>query len=147
MTWSYIAGFFDGEGTLCHNGRGYRVCITQTNKEELKKIMEFTGYGNVVEITKRKSHWKDSWLYFISKQENIYRFLIGISKDVIVKKHKVEETIPILKMVIKKMKEKNKKRIKLYRRAKYLRKNGLTYREIGKILKIDFGQARRIILK
>ena len=145
--WSYIAGFFDGEGTLCHNGRGYRICITQTNEDVLKKIMKFTGYGNVVEITKRKSHWKDSWLYFISKQENIYRFLIGISKDVIVKKYNVTKTIPVLKMIIRNMKEKDKKRIILYRRAKDLRKEGLTYREIGRILKIDFGQARRIIIK
>lgn len=65
----------------------------------------------------------------------------------IVKRNKVKATIPILKNVLQNMRGKDKKRIILYRRAKDLRKEGLTYREIGRILKIDFGQARRIIIK
>ncbi len=61
MNWNYIAGFFDGEGTInpCENNR-YKVGITQANKKVLEEIQLFTKIGHIHFIKKRKSHWKDA---------------------------------------------------------------------------------------
>jgi hypothetical protein len=146
MTWQYIAGFFDGEGSLVHNGKGYRILITQTNKEVLEKIRNLTHLGAVVVITKRQPHWKDSWLFYISKQEDVYKFIYAIKKFVVVKKNIIFITIPKLKKIIERQRAKKAKRKKLIKLAKKLRRGGDTYRQVGKKLNIDFGYARRIIL-
>ena len=60
MNWNYIAGFFDGEGTLTRTGSRYKIGITQTNKEVLEEIQSFTKIGLMHRIKKRKPHWKDA---------------------------------------------------------------------------------------
>jgi intein/homing endonuclease len=146
MTWEYIAGFFDGEGSITHNGKGWRISIAQTNKEVLDRIKVFTKIGGVFEVVKRQSHWKDSWVYFIAKQGDVYKFLKNINNLVIVKKEKSNKVLPELEEYLKKYKLTIKKRNQIKIEARRLRNLGRTYRQIGKELKIDFGQARRIIL-
>jgi len=147
MNWSYIAGFFDGEGTIdpCENNR-YKVGITQANKKVLKEIQLFTKIGYIHYIKKRKSHWKDAWFYYISKQEDVYKFLNKISPFLVVKRKEVLKIIPELKEKVAQMEEQKLKSIKRKRLAKKLRKKGLSYREIGKQVGIDWGYARRLIL-
>ncbi len=54
MDWSYIAGFFDGEGnfkigrikiTKGKIAHQLQIRITNTNKEVLEEIKRFVGYG------------------------------------------------------------------------------------------------------
>lgn len=49
ITWPWLAGFFDGDGSLYANKK--RNClyvqITQKNKEILKEIISFTGFGYI----------------------------------------------------------------------------------------------------
>jgi len=146
MNWSYIAGFFDGEGSLCHNGKGFRVTIPQTSRPVLKETNEFVGYGNIIYLPKRKIHWSDGWTYYIAKQSEVYAFLKKIYPYIIVKKNLVKKTIPKLRKTI----EQQKFRKKVYNmrkgKGKKLRSEGLTYREIGRQLKMDWGYARRLIL-
>lgn len=146
MDWRYIAGFIDGEGTISARNNRFRITITQTNKEVLEAIRSFTQCGNVVEITKRKAHWKDSWVYFISKRENIHKFLIKIFPYLIVKKAEAGYAISKLKMELIKMKQKEEESEERKHLAKLLRNNGWSYRKIGKKLRIDWGYARRLIL-
>jgi len=146
MTWQYIAGFFDGEGSLVHNGKGYRIMITQTNKEVLEKIKNYARVGGVVEITKRQPHWRDSWLFYIAKQEDVYKFISAIQEMVIVKRNLIYIVMPRLKKIIEKQRAKKDRRKTIIKSAKKLRNKGDTYRQIGEKLKIDFGYARRIIL-
>jgi len=76
MNWNYIAGFFDGEGTLGkYSKSGYKIGITQSSKKVLEEIQIFTGLGHIHFIKKRKSHWQNAWLYYIAKQEDVYFFL------------------------------------------------------------------------
>lgn len=147
MRWEYIAGFFDGEGSITHNGKGYRITIPQTNREVLEEIQKFVGAGYVFETNKRKEHWKDSWVYYIARQEEVYNFLLNIRGLVIVKRPLVEITIPILKKVVVRQHLKISTREKRMEKAKILREQGYTYRAIGKKLNIDFGYARRLIGK
>ncbi len=147
MTWAYIAGFFDGEGSITNNGKGFRITIAQTNQEVLEKIRDFVGAGYVIAVAKRREHWKDSWVYYISSQQDILRFLLGIFMFLVVKKKLAVKTIPILETVVKKQKERQIKNIYLIQNSKKLREDGLTYREIGRKLGIDFGHARRLTMK
>ena len=147
MTWQYIAGFFDGEGYLGHNGKGYRVTISQINYPVLKMIQDFVGFGFIFKNRKRQSHWKESWVYYIAKQAEVYIFIKNILPYVIVKKDLVAKVIPELRLVVEKYQQQNIDRQRIAEESKLLRKQGLTYREIGKKLGIDWGYARRIILK
>jgi len=77
MNWDYIAGFFDGEGCITYGrSKRYRIMISQTHKEVLESIRDFVGVGYVVEVAKRKSHWKDSWVFYIAKQEDSLKFTL-----------------------------------------------------------------------
>lgn len=147
MNWNYIAGFFDGEGTVnrCENDR-YKIGITQTNKAVLEEIQQFSGLGYIHRIKKRKSHWKDAWLYYISKQEDVYKFLSRISNKSIVKRKTIIKILPELKGKIERMKKQKIKIVERKRVAKHLREIGFSYRKIGKKLRIDWGYARRLIL-
>ncbi|MBL7021910.1 LAGLIDADG family homing endonuclease [Patescibacteria group bacterium] len=147
MNWSYIAGFFDGEGSVAHNGKGFRITIAQTDLEILNLIKDFTGVGHVIEVTKRKKHWKDAWVYYIAKQKDVYYFLQTVHKHVYVKRGVIEETLPKLKQIVQDIDYRKTRRERLIKEVKNLRSQGLTYRAIGKKLKIDFGQARRLYLQ
>ena len=146
MNWSYIAGFFDGEGSLVYNGKGFRIIIPQTNEEVLISIKNFIGYGNIIYIKKRKAHWSDSWSYYIAKQTEVYDFIRKIKPFVIVKRDLITKTIPRLRTITNNQEKRKNLYIYRKREAKKLRNKGLTYRSIGKELNVDWGYARRLIL-
>ncbi|MFA6135907.1 MAG: LAGLIDADG family homing endonuclease [Candidatus Paceibacterota bacterium] len=147
MKWEYIAGFFDGEGCISHNGKGYRIAISQTNQEVLDGIVKFSKVGYVCKITKRKSHWKDSWIYYISKQDDVLYFLKRIFDYLIVKNAIAKKVIPELSKYAKKRNVKIS--VMEHKKAKALemRTSGASYREIGKQLNLDWGYVRRILIK
>ena len=147
MNWSYIAGFFDGEGCITRNDKGVRLVITQTNFKVLEQIRKFVGFGFIIKPTKRKAHWKDSWVYYIARQKDICSFLQSVLKYLVVKRQLAEKTIPKLKIVVDNQQQRKDRRKRLVRMSRKLRSEGLTLRAIGKKLDIDFGYARRLIIK
>ncbi|OGZ68861.1 MAG: hypothetical protein A3D35_03065 [Candidatus Staskawiczbacteria bacterium RIFCSPHIGHO2_02_FULL_34_9] len=146
MNWSYIAGFFDGEGSISPNGGGFRVSIPQTNKKVLEEILHFTKVGFVINVKKRQAHWKDSWVYYIASKKDVYYFLSKTMPFLIVKKENTLNAMHILKNQIYIMEKKIEIHNKRKREAKIMKLKGLSYRQIGKELKIDWGYARRLIL-
>lgn len=145
MNWDYIAGFFDGEGSLVRHGKGFRISISQANKEILEEIRDFTGIGHICEITKRKPHWSDSWIYFIAKQSDVYKFVKRAEPRLVLKRKLSREAILTIGKNLKEIEEKRLKLERTIKAAKTLRKKRLSYRAIGKELGIDFGYARRLI--
>ncbi len=146
MNWSYIAGFFDGEGSVAHNGIGFRISIPQTNEEVLKSIRNFVGFGFIIKIKKRKKHWKDCWTYYIASKKDVYCFLQQILPHLIVKKDIALEAMGKLEKQLSDMQDKKELHDKRKNAAKFLRSKGWDYRKIGKELKIDWGYARRLVL-
>ncbi len=147
MDWIYIAGFFDGEGSITHNsGIGFRVSIPQTNEQVLNEIRDFTRLGSVIKITKRQPHWKDCWVYAIANKKDVLHFLNKITPYLIVKKGLSLKVIAELKQQLIDIEIKKKIHDKRKHEAKLLRLKGWDYRKIGKELKIDWGYARRLIL-
>jgi|WetSurMetagenome_2_1015567.scaffolds.fasta_scaffold02993_10 hypothetical protein len=146
MTWEYIAGFFDGEGSISHHGKGYRITIPQTNFEVLEEIRKFIGVGYIIQPKKRKAHWKDSWIYYIAKQKDVEFFLKKTKSFLIVKRELSSLAEKIVSEFARGQETKKLNRNKKMILAKKLRDEGLTYREIGKRVNTDFGQVRRLIL-
>ena len=147
MTWEYIAGFFDGEGSISRNGNGYRITIPQTNQKVLDDIMHFSGVGFVIKITKRKAHWKDSWVYYISRQRDVYFFIKHISEFLNVKKNVVETVTLMLENYLADKQRHDIHLDKMKNVAARMRVNGCTYREIGKKIGLDWSYVRRILIK
>jgi hypothetical protein len=64
----YIAGLMDGEGSIMLTRAGKRkhrsptISITMTTREILEYVQETLG-GHISTITKRKEHWKQSWVW------------------------------------------------------------------------------------
>ncbi len=147
MEWRYIAGFFDGEGSLGHNGKGFRITIPQANLEVLRAIQQYCDVGDIIKVTKRKPHWKDSWVYYISTQKEVYYFLQKIKPWVIVKHSLVERVLGELREYLKLVAIRKRLVKKRVERSIQLRRRGLTYREIGRRVEADHSYIRRLILK
>ena len=147
MNWSYIAGFFDGEGSITHNnGIGFRITIPQTNEEVLNEIRNFAKVGYVIKLKKRKAHWKDSWLYYIASKKDVLVFLKKMIPYLVLKKEISLKAIYSLKEQLIKIEKKKETYKRRQSKAKLLRLKGWSYRKIGKRLKIDWGYTRRLIL-
>ncbi len=147
MDWNYIAGFFDGEGSICHNGKGYRITIAQTNYPVLAGIVTFSGVGGVIKVTKRKKHWKDSWVYYIASQKDVYFFLQNIKPLLIVKRELAERVFVFLAKYLKEKKLHEKIMEEKVAIAEKMRVKEYTYREIGKKINLDWSYVRRILMK
>ncbi|MDO8495365.1 MAG: LAGLIDADG family homing endonuclease [bacterium] len=147
MTWQYIAGFFDGEGSIVHNGKGFRITIAQANLEVLIDIKKFSKIGNVFKVRKRQAHWKDSWVYYVAKQEDVLTFLKNTLGFLVVKKRLALATKPKVTSTVRRIAKRRNIQERRMILANKLRAGGMTYRTIGKKLGIDFGYARRLILK
>ncbi|GEM_PF-1031121 len=147
INWSYIAGFLDGEGSVVKNGEtDYRISIPQTNEEVLKEILKFTKVGNICQVRKRKIHWKESWIYFVARQEDVLFFLKNVYPLLIVKRNIVRKFIPTIAGIVTTARKRKLNLQKKIKACKLLRENRLSYRAIGKKLKIDHGYVRRMIL-
>ncbi len=146
MNWAYIAGFFDGEGSITKNANGYRIQVVQTHEGVLQSMRVFSGIGFVVQVTKRQPHWKDCWVWGISRQDHVEKFLHHVRPYVVVKRKLLEYTLPLTRARAKKIRLARQQVQETIDRARELRKLGLTYRTIGLKLNIDYGYARRLIL-
>lgn len=145
MNSSYIAGFFDGEGTLNISSNRWRISIPQTHFEVLNEIKRFVGYGNIYKTKKKEGHHKDAWVYTISDRNNVLSFLLMIKPFLIVKKDFINEQIEALedKKIYdeNKVKEREKERVKVTE----LINSGLSYRKIEKIMGFSRQKVCRLI--
>ena len=147
MNWSYIAGFFDGEGSITHNsGIGFRISIPQTNEEVLNEIRNFAKVGNIIALKKRRAHWSDSWIYYIANKKDVCMFLEKMLPYLVLKKIPVQTVVNSLKKQILEIKKRKRLHDTRKSKAKLLKLRGWNYRKIAKKLKMDWGYARRLIL-
>lgn len=147
MTWAYIAGFFDGEGSISHNGKGYRVTIPQTSLPVLKAIQQHARVGHVIAVSKRKEHWRDAWVYYVAKQSDVESFLRSCCPYLIVKQKKTKDVLAVLPEILTRQRCRARLAAKNKLLVRRLRSRGLSWRAIGNQLGIDWGYARRLYLR
>lgn len=114
VSWKYVAGFFDGEGSVqCYERIGkagkqrlhrqFRATIYQNDRGVLEEIARFLGNEGIrssliVHQTKPNGH--TSWQLQIGSVGNAYAFLTKILPCVLVKASAVEEAIRFIHRVV-----------------------------------------------
>lgn len=146
MTWEYIAGFIDGEGTIVQRDKVYNLYISQTNLEVLEEIRDFAGVGKVYEINQRKEHWKEAWIYNAGGGYGTEHILSNVKDLLIVKRDWALYVLGELRKRLQEIEAEKILRQERMERAKFLRSQGWTYRKIAKELGTDFGYIRKLVL-
>tara|TARA_R110000803_G_scaffold9259_1_gene29363 strand:- start:40 stop:459 length:420 start_codon:yes stop_codon:yes gene_type:complete len=99
----YIAGLFDGEGSVDFakrkekrgNVQSILMRIEMTDEDVLRWVHETLGVGTVRKRNRspsRKAHWKDAWVYSIRFRDALHVCKI-LWPHVKVKLHKIEQII------------------------------------------------------
>lgn len=72
---AWVAGIIEGEGCFVFNNMNgkaiasVRISVGMTDKDVIDELLNITGIGNIRFKKKQKEHWKDSWTWFVQKQE------------------------------------------------------------------------------
>jgi len=146
MTWEYIAGFVDGEGSIVKKGLVYNLSVSQGSREVLEEIRKFTGVGHVYSFGKRKANWKDESVYSAGGGRGTYYVLSNIVAHLIVKRAWALQVLSALKVRFQEIDQEKGLKIRRMQQARLLRQQGWTYREIANVLGTDFGYVRRLVL-
>ena len=99
----YIAGLFDGEGSVDFarrkekrgNVQSILMRIEMTDKDVLKWVHETLGVGTVRKRNRspsRKAHWKDAWVYSIRFRDALHVCKL-LWPHIKVKLNKIEQII------------------------------------------------------
>lgn len=105
MDWSYVAGFFDGEGNiwLAPNGYGKRtrpllsITFYNNNLPALKAIQDFIGAGNLyLHQYAKKPNWNDSYHLKINSHKDALKVARSMLPYTIVKKDKLTQLIQFI---------------------------------------------------
>lgn len=127
----YIAGFFDGEGSVVTQQNRVRISIANTNKEVLEDILKFLGFGAIYPDKRKIEHknWKQGWFYKTTNNEDSLKFIESIIPYMIIKKEKTIVAHDLLLNYFVKIQkwEDNKDE------ARILLKKGVSYRTIEKL--------------
>lgn len=113
MDWSYVAGFFDGEGSIHKDKKSnsWTVQLTQKDREVLDQIREFLINHSISPVgiyyrlngkTINDKHF-DIHILIFSKRANVIRFFQAVLPYLIVKKAKAKEAL----IYLMKVEEKN----------------------------------------
>lgn len=118
MSWQYLAGFLDGEGSInCYDGKQYgkykgvrrvfRIQIYQNSEIVLEEIQRFLQENKI--SSKLRHHLRPekygeghpgSWMLTVEGVRDTFRFLCKIEKYVIVKHMKVQESLAYIENLI-----------------------------------------------
>ncbi|MBW2675420.1 MAG: hypothetical protein JRD89_18760 [Deltaproteobacteria bacterium] len=90
VTWPYLAGFFDAEGSVCSYKRlDLRVIkITNSNLSILKALRAFLGFGKIYKKSK-----ENCYEIRINYQDQVKQFIQGVLPYSVVKKSKLSEAL------------------------------------------------------
>lgn len=143
MNIDYVAGFFDGEGSITINRNRVRTSTPQTNKEVLERIRDYIGVGSVYALTKRKEHWKEAWVYSTTSNSDSLELLTKLYPHLILKQRRAIEAIEVLKEYFDKKADFEKRKV----RAAEMVAEGKSYRYIAKELNINRQTVCNVIKK
>lgn len=91
----FIRGYFDGDGTICKDGTGFRVTITSANKEILEDINSYFGENGIKPSNLYKDHNNICIRFRSQASIDIYNLLYY--NDCLCLKRKKEKYIELMK--------------------------------------------------
>ena|SRR3990167_7606838 len=133
MNWSYIAGFFDGEGSVLGYGRAPRISIAQKRAKVLRDIQKFMWAQDIrSQIYKYpNSKRKDLSQLRVNATNEVISFIECVLPYLIVKKRECKNALGILRTRTNKRK---KWRLSELLKMKELRQKGFTAKQIAREL-------------
>ena len=135
MNWKYIAGFFDGEGSVGWYGKDNknpRITISQKNDKVLFKIKEFLLKEKIRSGIANKDSKEIVTQLFITRRKDVESFLKNIIPHLIVKKRGAERVLDLV------LKTNYKTRYSIEEEEKIMNmrnKENKSFNEIAKVLK------------
>lgn len=94
MNWSYIAGFFDGEGNLSisHTGKTYHLLVRLYSSDIniLNMIQEFSRVGKIYHKLKDNGDHSNMYEFCISNKGDCLYFLENMLPFLLIKKEQAE---------------------------------------------------------
>ncbi len=102
MNWAYIAGFFDGEGSLSKNkSSGWRWQVSQNDKAVLIEIQDFLRSYNIpayITCWKITTGGNKAYVLRVDTRMNIYKIVTMIKDFTIVKQPNIARFLAWLKV-------------------------------------------------
>jgi hypothetical protein len=141
----WIAGLFEGEGTISILKNKVRLAIQMTDYDVIKFVYDNFG-GNVHAPKKQKSYHKKSWIWYLSKQKEVKDFLNDIIPYLFSRRK--QRAIQALSVIDKQFKERSLKKekiIKLRELVHSLHTDGINNTIIAQTLKIDRSYVSHIL--
>ncbi|RYD64903.1 MAG: hypothetical protein EOP83_08655 [Verrucomicrobiaceae bacterium] len=74
----WAAGLLEGEGSFSLNVGKIRIQCQMTDLDVLEKLRDVLGGGSIIPVKKRKSHWKDCWLYSTKGSSHTKEVILAI---------------------------------------------------------------------
>lgn len=151
MDWNYIAGFFDGEGSVIlhvvnKNRTRCTLTVTNTHYKSLDTMKRFTGIGNIYKTKKQRSYYKKAWVWCISKKTDVLLMIKRIKFRCIIKKYALIRAEKVIRCQKHKITY-NDTKIKKIILAEASRPVTLSHRDIAKKVGLTFMSVWRCMKK
>lgn len=129
---AWTAGLLEGEGSFSTYGSGNtpRIAASSTDKDVLEQLVFFAG-GRIYPLKKRKSHWKDAWVWVLTCDEAVslmQNLLPWLGKR---RKQRVVECLQIVEETKNKRKAIQRQRSAKHAKVIELRESGMTHQAIA----------------
>lgn len=138
----WFTGLFEGEGSFKILKEKYvrGIVIPSTDLDVLEKVKSFFG-GEIYKTSKRKKHWKESWVWSLAsvEAEGLVREMIPFLLN-----RRADRAITWLKLY-EQRNVKNKKRKERNSFILYLHNQGLTQKQIANKVGIERSGVSKII--
>jgi hypothetical protein len=93
IDWGYVAGFFDGEGSLHRDNKKSTVQIRMDNtcKESIVRIQQFINCGTISNRGRDKPHHKDRYRLTVANHTEVLRIRENMLPYLIVKRRRLRK--------------------------------------------------------
>lgn len=96
----YMAGIFDGEGSLVHTRSGHwHLCVAMTHKETVDWLGQFGGNVHFSDRSHMPNH-KNIWRWSVARRKDIELLLLAMLPYLHVKRDRAKECLADLGVVV-----------------------------------------------
>lgn len=101
MNWNYIAGFFDGEGTICTTARGIQWSIAQSRERGrvvLEDIRTFLAEQGIKSSVYQKKDRASMFTLYVTDRERIKKLLLMLYPYLRIKRVEVQDCLRYMRL-------------------------------------------------
>ena len=154
MDWSYVAGYFDGEGSVCHhaNGRGRKttgLAWYNSHRKSLEMIRDFMSAGHLRERPIRSHQKAPVCVLTVSRRSDLLRVLDEMIPHLIVKREAAERLREYVQTSVRDESPGFGKIVAVptEQLAQWYHGEGKSYADIGRLVGVSPGAVARVFRK